>query len=98
MFERPVKIARSGQACALGAAIFGAVVGGVHANVANAVAAMAGVKDVTYTPRTEAVSVYAELYRLYTDLHDAFGATDEPASLRHVMKDLIALRDRARTQ
>ena len=95
VFERPVKIARSGQACALGAAVFGSVVGGAHASTDEAVAAMTGVKDVTYTPRPDAASVYAELYQLYTTLHDAFGS-DASAGVSSVMKDLIALRDRVR--
>ena len=94
--DRPMKVSRSGQTCALGAAIFGSVVGKAHMSVDDAVAAMTGVKDSVYEPRPEAVKTYAELYKIYKSLHDAFGTTDSEGSLQHVMKDLIAIRDRAR--
>ena len=93
---RPIAISRSGQTCALGAAIFGSVVGEAHPDVPAAQRAMTGVKDITYTPRPDAVAVYARLYKLYRDLHDAFGTTAWTGSLHHVMKDLIAIRDEVR--
>ena len=42
--NRPMKISRSAQTCALGAAIFGAVVGGAYRNVPAAQRKMTGVK------------------------------------------------------
>lgn len=71
--NRPMKISRSPQTCALGAAVFGAVVGGVYADVAKAQRRMTGVKPEVYRPNKFAAQVYAELYRLYCVLHDAFG-------------------------
>src|SRR5581483_170855 len=41
---RPMKISRSAQTCALGAAMAGAVVAGVHSNYASAQRAMTGLK------------------------------------------------------
>jgi L-ribulokinase len=94
--NRPMKVSRSSQTCALGAAIFGAVVGGAYKTVQEAQRTMAGVKDVIYRPNKTAVQVYAELYRLYRRLHDAFGASGGKESMDRVMKDLIAIRSRVR--
>lgn len=94
--NRPMKIARSGQACALGAAIFGSVAGGAHASVEEAQAAMTGVKDTVYKPDPRSAEVYARLYELYDDLHDAFGTRSGSANLYDVMKALIAIRTEAR--
>jgi len=93
--NRPMQISRSAQTCALGAAIFGAVVGGAHADVPAAQAAMTGVKETTYRPDPAAVQVYEALYRIYSALHDAFGSVGSPR-LDRVMKDLIAIRQHAR--
>lgn len=90
--NKPMKIARSAQTCALGAAIFGAVVGGAYKNVESAQKKMAGVKNVVYKPNRKTVAVYEKLYRLYCDLHDAFGLKNHPAVLGNVMKELIAIR------
>jgi L-ribulokinase len=93
--ERPLLVARSAEACALGAAICGAVVGGAHPSVPAAQAAMAGTKDVVYRPQPAHAATYRELYRLYRQVHDAFG-TPGAHDVSRVMKDLLALRDRAR--
>jgi len=94
--NRPMKVSRSAQTCALGAAIFGAVVGGAHASAVGAQKAMTGVKEKVYHPIPENAAVYAELYKVYRALHDAFGTKEGGGSLHHVMKDLIAIRERAR--
>jgi L-ribulokinase len=94
--NRPMKISRSAQTCALGSAIFGSVVGGAHASVEGAQAAMTGVKDRVYQPNPDAVRVYEELFGLYGDLHDAFGTREGNGSLAHVMKELIEIREEAR--
>jgi L-ribulokinase len=94
--NRPMKISRSGQTCALGAAVFGAVAAGAHDSVETAQAAMTGVKDTVYTPIAENAAVYARLYEIYRTLHDAFGTKEWSGSLSHVMKDLIAIRNEVR--
>jgi len=96
--NRPMKISRSPQTCALGAAIFGAVVGGAHPHVPAAQNAMTGTKDTVYRPQKAAVKVYTELYPLYRSLHDAFGVPASDQNLARVMKDLIALRSRVRQE
>ena len=96
VLNRPMKIGRSSQACALGAAVFGAVVAGAWKDTRQAQRHMTGVREERYLPDRRRAAVYAELYRLYRTLHDAFGTRDFRGSLHHVMKDLIALRDRVR--
>lgn len=92
-----MKIARSAQTCALGAAMAGAVAagrrGGGHATFAEAQAAMGGVKRKAYKPDGARHKVYLELYALYRELHDAFGTKAWSGSLYNVMKDLLALKD-----
>jgi L-ribulokinase len=95
---REMKIAQSSQTCALGSAIAGAVVAGKqaggYATFPEAQAAMCGIKEVSYKPEPENHQVYQELYKLYSQLHDAFGRKDWSGSLYNVMKDLLAIRER----
>jgi len=93
--NRSMKISRSAQTCALGAAIFGAVAGRAYKSVEAAQKKMTGVKNI-YKPTKAAATVYAELYRIYRALHDAFGTAGGKHQLHGVMKDLICIRDKAR--
>lgn len=90
--NRPIKVTRSPQTCALGAAIFGAVVGRAHPSVTAAQHAMCAPHATIYQPRPDAVHVYSRLYALYSRLHDAFGGRGQPAPLGDVMKQLIDIR------
>lgn len=94
---REMKISRSAQSCALGAAIAGAVVAGKasggYDDFADAQAAMCGIKDVTYKPITENNKVYQQLYALYKQLHDAFGVQDGAGKMANVMKELLSIKD-----
>jgi len=92
----PMKVSRSAQTCALGAAIAAAVVGGAHPDFASAQKAMTGLKPRAFKPNFKAHAVYRELYPLYKSLHDAFGTTSWSGNLHPVMKQLLALRARAR--
>lgn len=96
VLNRPMELAGSDQACALGAAMAGAVVAGWHPDFAAARAAMVPVPARTFTPAAEAAAVYDRLFRLYRDLHDAFGTKPGPGGLGHVMKELLAVRAAAR--
>ena len=97
---RPMKISRSSQTCALGAAVAGAVVAGKraggHANFARAQKAMTGLKAKVYRPQPAAHAVYKELYGLYKQLHDAFGTSQWIGNLYGVMKSLLGIRAEAR--
>ncbi len=85
-------VSRSSQSCALGSAISAAVLAGAHPDFATAQAAMTGTRDVSYQPAPEAQAVYQRLYRLYTQLHDAFGGVAGEGDLGLVMKDLLAIK------
>lgn len=92
---RTMQVAASGQACALGAAIGASVAAGVHANFAEAQAAMVAPPKLAYQPNGAHKSVYDELFRVYSDLHDAFGGRAQP-DLGLTMKTLLAIKERAR--
>jgi L-ribulokinase len=93
---RPMKVSRSAQTCALGAAVAAAVVAGAHRDFPAAIRAMTGLKARAFAPNPQAHAVYRELYSLYSALHDAFGKADWRGTLHPVMKQLIDFRNRAR--
>ncbi|OGD19896.1 MAG: ribulokinase [Candidatus Aminicenantes bacterium RBG_16_63_16] len=97
---REMKLARSAQTCALGSAIAGAVAAGKskgsYGSFEEAQAAMCGLKPRAFRPDPESHQAYQELFKLYMQLHDAFGTPHPQGSLFNVMKDLLAIRDRQR--
>lgn len=60
-----IKVCKSEQACALGAAIFGAVASGVYATTEAAMAKMSSPYDAVYTPNVENVKIYEKHYQRY---------------------------------
>jgi L-ribulokinase len=94
--NRPMKLAGSSQTCALGAAIFGALVGGGYSSVEDAQSKMVSYRPETYVPDPASAKVYSQLYELYSEVHDAFGTKEWRGNLHRVMKDLIQIRERAR--
>ena len=94
--NRPMRVCKSKQTCALGAAMFGSVVGGVYPTAEAAQKKMASPASRVYTPNAEAAKTYAELYALYETLHDAFGGVAKNADVSQVMKKLLAIRRKAR--
>jgi L-ribulokinase len=93
-----MKIARSAQTCALGAAMAGAVVAGKaaggHGAFSEAQKAMGGVKRRSFKPDRKNHEVYREIFELYRRLHDAFGTRAWEGNLFDVMKRLLEIRDR----
>lgn len=91
---RPLKVAASAQATALGAAIAGAVAAGPDrggfASYGEATQAMARVKEGTFSPDSEKHAIYQEVYSLYSELYDAFGR-----GALNTMHRLRELRQRA---
>jgi L-ribulokinase len=98
---RPMKISRSEQTPALGAAIFAAVAAGKKAggyeNVPQAQKMMTGTAA-EFKPDRKNNQVYRELYKLYKQLHDAFGTSAWSGQMNNVMKDLLEIRDRVRKE
>ncbi len=91
----PMRLARSAQTCALGAAMCGAVAGGAQATIAAAQQAMGGLKAGGYQPKAAHVAVYNKLYLLYKKLHDLFGTRAASANCADVMKELLRVRTQA---
>ncbi len=90
---KPMKVSQSEQTCALGAAVFGAVAAGAG-ELGELQARVTAVRERVFYPIPENQAVYAELYALYSDVHDAFGTREWSGSLQHVMKRLLDLRAR----
>lgn len=92
-----MQIAGSSQTCALGSAISAAVLAGEkaggHGNFETAQQRMTSLKPVRYEPIPENVAVYSRLFKVYRDLHDAFGGVNRNADLSKLMKDLIRIRE-----
>ena len=97
---RPMKISRSDQTPALGAAIFGAIAAGKKAggydSVEEAKQNMIGIKTV-YNPIEANHKVYIQIYNLYKKMHDAFGTTNWNGNLFDVMKELLVIKDSIKT-
>jgi L-ribulokinase len=98
---RPMRISRSEQTPALGAAIFAAVAAGKEASgfesIAQAQSAMTGVNK-TYQPIPKNHEIYKKLYSIYKQLHDGFGTTSWRGSMYNIMKDLLDIRDSVRRE
>jgi L-ribulokinase len=95
ILNRPMMLSRSTQTCALGSAMAGAVVAGVHADFDAATETMTGIQETIFYPIPENVAVYETLFGLYKRLHDAFGVARDRDDLSDVMKTLLDVRDRA---
>lgn len=63
-----IKVVKSEQACALGAAMNASVAAGIHPTIAHAQEAMGSGFDAEYHPRKEYVEVYKVLYSKYQTL------------------------------
>jgi len=70
VLNRPIKVARSEQTVALGAAMFAAIVAGIYNSVEEAQKAMGSGFDTVYQPDPEKVKKYQELYDKYSRLGD----------------------------
>ena len=64
----PIRVPRAEQTCALGAAMFAAVVAGLYPTLGDSMKAMESGWERQYTPRAEYARVYAGLYERYCSL------------------------------
>jgi L-ribulokinase len=90
---RPIGVAASQNAPALGAAMFGAVAGGAYRSIAEASERMAAPVAGIYLPGDRSRHGYDPLYAEYVRLHDLFGRGGDD-----VMKTLKRVRDEAKAQ
>lgn len=70
VLNRPIQVASSDQACALGAAMFASVAAGIHATLEDAQKSMGSGFDAEYHPRPAQTAVYEGLYQKYLKLGD----------------------------
>lgn len=68
VLNKPIKIAVSEQAPALGAAMYAATAAGIYRTVKDAIQAMGQGFETTYQPNPENVEIYQNLYSDYTNL------------------------------
>lgn len=68
VLNRPIKIARTEQTCAVGAAMFAAVVAGIYKTVEDAQQSMGKGFEKEYIPIPENVKAYAAIYEKYVKL------------------------------
>jgi L-ribulokinase len=70
ILNMPIKVARSENACALGAAMFASVIAGIHIDVKEAQSIIGSGFSVEYLPNRENVKKFEELYILYKGFCD----------------------------
>jgi len=87
VIDMPIRIHRSEQTCALGAAMFAATVAGVYARVEDAMNAMGPGFDTEYFPDPANAAIYQKRYEQYKEL----GAFLEQQTNHVVLTDKSAL-------
>ena len=97
---REMLVSGSSQTCALGSAVSAAVLAGSSSggydDFETAQMKMTRLKDVSFKPNPAAQATYDELFKLYKELHDAFGGVSE-GDMGGVMKKLLSIKERARS-
>lgn len=68
VLEKKIKVAKSEQACALGAAMFAATAAGIYQSIERAQAAMECGFEKVYTPDKGNISKYRKMYGKYSAL------------------------------
>ena len=68
VMNMPIRIHKSEQTCALGAAMFAATVAGIYSNIEQAMKQMGQGFDITYYPDNSKVPVYEKRYQRYSAL------------------------------
>ena len=68
ILNMPIKVVKSEQACALGAAIFGAVASNIYKDTFEAMNAMGSPFEMVYEPNEENVPAYQKVYQNYSEL------------------------------
>lgn len=72
VLNMPIRVIRSEQTCALGAAMFAAVAAGIYKNITEAICYMSSSVEAEYIPNKSRVEVYEVLYTRYLELANDF--------------------------
>jgi L-ribulokinase len=84
VMNMPIKIHKSEQTCALGAAMFAATVCGIYPTISEAMNAMGQGFDIHYNPQPIVVELYMKRYKKYKK----FGELAEKLVDRHKVEKL----------
>ncbi|MCB0586923.1 MAG: ribulokinase [Phaeodactylibacter sp.] len=68
VLNQPIKIARSEQTCALGAAMFAATAAGIYDDVSRAMSRMGSGFDAEYHPDPKRAALYEKIYQEYNEV------------------------------
>jgi len=91
---KPIQISGSNQTCALGSAIAASVAAGAFESFGQAIEKLTSLQEVQFVPSSKSQEVYNRLYKLYKQVHDAFGTVEgSGGSLYNVMKDLLSIKE-----
>lgn len=82
VMDMPIRIHKSEQTCAIGAAMFAATAAGIYPKVEDAMAAMGQGFDEEYFPDKKNVAIYARRYQKFTQLGQAIEAQTDSAKLQ----------------
>jgi L-ribulokinase len=83
VLNMPIKIVKSEQACALGAAVCAATAAGLYPSMAEAQAAMNSGFEESFFPQDDKIEVYEKLYRRYIAFGD-FVEAKKQRQLEHI--------------
>lgn len=95
---RKIKVLKSDQVCAVGSAILASCKNkGAYKNqnLKEAQKNMSVKVKKIFKPNKKNNFLYRRVYKLYKNLHDAFGTQNKKISLHHVMKELIEIANRS---
>ncbi len=97
ILNRPMRVTKSPETVALGAAVVAAHIGMKDSEEFNSIEKvqdrLCELKQTVYTPAKENNDVYKQLYTLYKKLHDSFGIANKKIELHTVMKKLFEIKN-----
>lgn len=85
IMDMPIKIHRSEQTCAMGAAMFAATAAGIYTHVEQAMQTMGQGFDAEYLPNAERTKIYEQRYQLYTQTGDFIEKNIHQQQTQHIL-------------
>ncbi|MFT2009366.1 ribulokinase [Pontibacter sp. 13R65] len=92
VMNMPIRIHKSEQTCAIGAAMFAATAAGIYPRVEDAMAAMGQGFDAEYTPDATRAALYAKRFRKFTELGNAIEKQtvgSKPEEISDVQEEVV---------